>query len=131
MATGKTSRASFQQYVAQDAYFLRAFAKAYAYALTKVKDEEGVRAFHSLIGSVLEELSLHASYSLKWGVDLKNVSKDKDTIRLFMHVDGSNRIRRRASSFFGTAVLRRVFSHFTTRKRTAGVHVLCLFKTSG
>lgn len=75
LATGKTSRASFKKYVAQDAYFLRAFAKAYAYALTKVEDEEGVRAFHSLIGSVLEELSLHSSYSLKWGVDLKNVSQ--------------------------------------------------------
>lgn len=75
LATGKTSRASFTQYVAQDAYFLRAFAKAYAYALTKADDEESVRAFHSLIGAVLEELSLHSSYAVKWGVDLKNVSE--------------------------------------------------------
>lgn len=73
LATGETSRASFTKYVAQDAYFLRAFAKAYAYALTKAEDEESVRAFHSLIGSVLEELSLHSSYAVKWGVDLKNV----------------------------------------------------------
>ncbi|CAM9374486.1 unnamed protein product [Scytosiphon promiscuus] len=72
LATGKTTRASFKKYVAQDAYFLRAFAKAYAYALIKAEDEKGVRAFHSLIGSVLEELGLHASYSLKWGVDVKN-----------------------------------------------------------
>lgn len=75
LATGKTSRASFTKYVAQDAYFLRAFAKAYAYALTKAEDEESVRAFHSLIGSVMEELSLHSSYAVKWGVDLKNVSE--------------------------------------------------------
>lgn len=75
LATGKTSRASFTKYVAQDAYFLRAFAKAYAYALTKAEDEESVRAFHSLIGSVLEELSFHSSYAVKWGVDLKNVSE--------------------------------------------------------
>lgn len=76
LATGRTSRDSFKKYVAQDAYFLRAFAKAYAYALTKAEDERGVRAFHSLIGSVLEELGLHASYSVIWGVDVKNVSKN-------------------------------------------------------
>lgn len=76
LATGKTSRASFSKYVAQDAYFLRAFAKAYAYALIKAEDEESVRAFHSLIGSVLEELSLHSSYAVKWGVDIKNVSEN-------------------------------------------------------
>ncbi|CAM9273636.1 unnamed protein product [Hapterophycus canaliculatus] len=72
LATGKTSRSSFKKYVAQDAYFLRAFAKAYAYALIKADDEKGVRAFHALIGSVLDELGLHASYSVKWGVDVKN-----------------------------------------------------------
>lgn len=77
LATGRTSRASFKKYVAQDAYFLRAFAKAYAYALIKTEDEEGVRAFHSLIGSVLAELRLHSSYAMKWGVDLKNVSDKK------------------------------------------------------
>lgn len=48
--------------------------QAYAYALIKVEDEEGVRAFHSLIGSVLDELSLHTSYATKWGVDVHNVS---------------------------------------------------------
>lgn len=73
LATGKTSLASFKNYVAQDAYFLRAFAKAYAYALAKAEDEEDIRAFHSLIGSVLEELGLHASYSAKWGIDVANV----------------------------------------------------------
>ncbi len=83
LATGTTSRASFKKYIAQDAYFLRAFAKAYAYALAKVEDEEGVRAFHSLIGSVLEELGLHASYSVKWGLDLKNVS---ETVIIIVYV---------------------------------------------
>lgn len=40
----------------------------------KVEDEEGIRAFHSLIGSVLDELKLHASYAYKWGIDIKQVS---------------------------------------------------------
>lgn len=89
LATGKTSRASFTKYVAQDAYFLRAFAKAYAYALTKAEDEESVRAFHSLIGSVLEELGLHSSYAVKWGVDLNNVREHKPAgayLRLLIHM---------------------------------------------
>ena len=51
--------------------------QAYAYALTKVEDEGDVRAFHSLIGSVLDELGLHASYAAKWGLDIHNVSPDK------------------------------------------------------
>lgn len=50
--------------------------QAYAHALTKVSDEEGIRAFHSLIGSVLDELTLHASYAAKWGIDIHNVSED-------------------------------------------------------
>lgn len=48
--------------------------QAYAYALTKTSDEEGVRAFHSLIGSVLDELGLHATYAATWGIDVHNVS---------------------------------------------------------
>lgn len=80
LATGKTNRASFTNYVAQDAFFLRAFAKAYAYVLIKADDEKSVRAFHSLIGSVLEELTLHSSYAVKWGVDLKNVSETNNLV---------------------------------------------------
>ncbi|CAB1096050.1 unnamed protein product [Ectocarpus sp. CCAP 1310/34] len=82
LATGKTSLASFKNYVAQDAYFLRAFAKAYAYALAKAEDEEDIRAFHSLIGSVLEELGLHASYSAKWGIDVANVRAKTTGVKL-------------------------------------------------
>lgn len=83
LATGKTSLTSFKNYVAQDAYFLRAFAKAYAYALAKAEDEEDIRAFHSLIGSVLEELGLHASYSAKWGIDVANVRAKTPTAVVF------------------------------------------------
>lgn len=107
LATGTTSRASFKKYVAQDAYFLRAFAKAYAYALIKAEDEEGVRAFHSLIGSVLEELSLHASYSLKWGVDLENVSEDNIPGRWIVAIASC----RPARSNYGSTARVRSFRH--------------------
>lgn len=113
LATGKTSQASFRKYIAQDAYFLEAFAKAYAYALTKVEDEQGVRAFHSLIGSVLEELSLHASYSMKWGVDLQNVSEV--AIRRIVAIASVGLFE--VSSL--TAVIRRVFIYFVFRHNAA------------
>lgn len=103
LATGKTSRASFKKYVAQDAYFLRAFAKAYAYALIKAEDEKGVRAFHSLIGSVLEELGLHASYSMKLGIDVKNVSEK-----------GAN------AGWWRSHVSRQVWSWFSTARLAFG-----------
>lgn len=48
--------------------------QAYGGALMKVEDEEGIRAFHSLIGSVLDELKLHDSYATNWGIDIKQVS---------------------------------------------------------
>ena len=53
------------------AAFVQAFAKAYAFALTKVPDTAGVAAFHSLIGSVLEELQLHDDYARLWDVNLE------------------------------------------------------------
>lgn len=52
--------------------------QAYAYALTKAEDEGDVRAFHSLIGSVLDELGLHATYAAKWGLDIHNVSSENE-----------------------------------------------------
>jgi thiaminase/transcriptional activator TenA len=38
IASGELSRERFQVYVAQDAYFLEAFARAYALALAKCRD---------------------------------------------------------------------------------------------
>jgi thiaminase/transcriptional activator TenA len=60
----------FRAYVAQDAYFLEAFARAYALALAHAPDRHGLDAFHALIGGVLDELGLHASYAARWQVDL-------------------------------------------------------------
>ena len=53
---------TFKAYIAQDAFFLRAFARSYAHALTKCTDLEGIQAFHGLIGAVCDELKMHAKY---------------------------------------------------------------------
>jgi len=63
----------FRGYIAQDALFLRAFAKAYALALARSEDLETLTAFHGLIGGALEELKLHGSYAAEPGIELARV----------------------------------------------------------
>lgn len=70
IASGELSRERFQVYVAQDAYFLEAFARAYALALAKSPDREGIAVFKDLIVGVFEELRLHRGYAERWGVSL-------------------------------------------------------------
>jgi thiaminase/transcriptional activator TenA len=71
IATGDLPRERFAAYVAQDAWFLDAFARAYALALAKSPDGETLREFADLLVGVLDELELHAGYAARWGVDLR------------------------------------------------------------
>jgi thiaminase/transcriptional activator TenA len=74
LADGSLRLPSFRHYVAQDAFFLEAFARAYARALALAPDRAGLEAFYALIGGVLEELKLHAAYAGRWGVELSSVT---------------------------------------------------------
>jgi thiaminase/transcriptional activator TenA len=80
LASGSLPVQSFRAYVAQDAYFLEAFARAYAFALARSPDRAGLEAFHSLIGGVLAELHLHATYAARWEVDLAEVEPAAATL---------------------------------------------------
>jgi thiaminase/transcriptional activator TenA len=71
IASGELARERFQVYVAQDAYFLEAFARAYALALAKSPDREGLRVFKDLLVGVFEELELHKGYAERWGISLE------------------------------------------------------------
>ncbi len=73
IASGELSRERFQVYVAQDAYFLEAFARAYALALAKCRDRETMVIFRDLLVGIFDELSLHESYAERWGVSLDPV----------------------------------------------------------
>lgn len=64
----------FKAYVAQDAYFLEAFARAYAFCLANSTTREDLGAFAELIAGVLDELKLHAGYAARWQVDLGGVT---------------------------------------------------------
>lgn len=65
---------SFRRYVGQDAYFLDAFARAYAFCLAHSTSREDLRDFAELIGGVLDELRLHKFYAERWQVDLAVVT---------------------------------------------------------
>ena len=73
LGDGSLPRGAFQGYVAQDAFFLECFARAYALALARTTDRESLEAFADLLAGVRDELRLHAAYAERWGVDLTGV----------------------------------------------------------
>lgn len=79
LADGSLPVESFQSYVAQDAFFLESFARAYALALARNEDQQGMRDFAELISGVVEELELHEGYAERWGVSLEGVEPDEAT----------------------------------------------------
>jgi thiaminase/transcriptional activator TenA len=71
----------FGKYVGQDAFFLRAFLSAYALAAARCMDRlDHATVFHRLMGGVLEELTLHASYAASLGLDLEAVRPRPATV---------------------------------------------------
>jgi len=74
LGNGALPVASFKSYVAQDAYFLDAFARAYAFCLANGTSREDLYGFAELIAGVLDELTLHGSYAERWQVELTGVT---------------------------------------------------------
>lgn len=64
----------FRDYIAQDAFFLGAFAKVYELALARSSDPEIIACFSELTGGVQEELKLHRVYAAELGIDLEHVA---------------------------------------------------------
>jgi len=80
LADGNLNRDAFKRYVAQDAFFLRAFFSAYALAAVRAVERLKVaRRLHGLMGGVLDELKLHTSYAENLGIDLEDVRPDPAT----------------------------------------------------
>jgi thiaminase/transcriptional activator TenA len=73
LADGSLPVDNFRRYVAQDAYFLEAFARAYAHCLAQSTARADLQAFAGLIAGVMDELKLHAGYAERWKVDLAAV----------------------------------------------------------
>jgi thiaminase/transcriptional activator TenA len=77
---GTLDRDRYAAYIAQDAIFLEAFARAYALALAHCPDRAGVESFAALIGGVREELQLHQAIVVRWGIDMTKVGAGPATL---------------------------------------------------
>ncbi|MDQ3030541.1 MAG: TenA family protein [Actinomycetota bacterium] len=77
---GTLPREVFVGYVAQDAFFLEAFCRAYALGLAHSPDHTALAAFADLLTGAREELRLHASYAARWGIDLSTVEPTPSTL---------------------------------------------------
>lgn len=80
LADGSLPEASFAGYLAQDAFFLEAFARGYALGVAHSPDRSGVEAFADLLQGVRDELRLHAGYAAAWGIDLTAVRPAEATL---------------------------------------------------
>ena len=80
LGDGSLSRENFAGYIAQDAFFLESFARAYALALARSSDTPTLLALADLLAGVREELGLHASYAARWGIDMAGVEPSSATL---------------------------------------------------
>ena len=74
LAKGTLDREAFKRYVAQDAFFLQAFARAYASAAERSSDAATAEAFLELRDAAVDELGLHARYAEILGINLERVA---------------------------------------------------------
>lgn len=70
---GSLPEEKFRYYVGQDAFFLNAFARAYALAAAKSDGPALMARFARLLQGVLDELQLHRKYAADLGIDLAAV----------------------------------------------------------
>ena len=70
LSDGTLPQERYAKFIAQDAFFLDVFARAYAAGVARAPDRDGMRTFHELQSGVFEELKLHAAASEKLGIDL-------------------------------------------------------------
>jgi hydroxymethylpyrimidine/phosphomethylpyrimidine kinase len=64
---------AFRRYVAQDAFFLRSFLRAFALCAARTSDLEAAGVLADMQRGALEELNLHAPYARSLGIDLERV----------------------------------------------------------
>ena len=80
LADGTLDPERFRAYVAQDAFFLRAFARAYAVAAARAPAMDAFESLVELIHGALAELKLHAGYAASLDIDLAAVTPLPETL---------------------------------------------------
>ena len=67
---GDLPKIKFQEYLAQDYFFLESFARAYGLAVSKSRNKKNIKTLSVLLSGVSEELILHETYAKEWDIDL-------------------------------------------------------------
>lgn len=67
LTSGDLDLKTFHHYIAQDAYFLKAFSQAYELAEECADDDDAKAAILELRNKVVHELQMHESYVREWG----------------------------------------------------------------
>ena len=67
---GDLPKTKFQEYLAQDYFFLESFARAYGLAVSKSRNKKNIKSLSVLLSGVSEELILHETYAKEWDIDL-------------------------------------------------------------
>ncbi len=80
LADGSLPAWRYRDYVAQDAFFLRAFAQAYGLAARGADDAEGRALYRELSAGIEEELALHRGMAARLGIDLESVEPSDATL---------------------------------------------------
>lgn len=79
--SGDLDQKKFSYFVSQDAFFLKAFARAYVIAGAKAREWDDFIKLHRLAQGVLDELKLHGKYSETLGIDIAQVEPSTATRR--------------------------------------------------
>lgn len=87
LADGSLPATVFAGYVGQDAFFLEAFADAYAVARSHSCSVDTRAAFTSLLEGARNELVLHSSYAVQLGIDLSAVEPGTATLAYTQFLD--------------------------------------------
>ena len=70
LKNGDLPKTKFQEYLAQDYFFLESFARAYGLAVSKSRNKKNIKTLSVLLSGVSEELILHETYAKEWDIDL-------------------------------------------------------------
>ena len=76
---GDLPKTKFQEYLAQDYFFLESFARAYGLAVSKSRNKKNIKTLSVLLSGVSEELILHETYAKEWDIDLTTNSIEPAT----------------------------------------------------
>ena len=79
LADGSLAQTTFTHYIAQDYFFLDAFARAYSIAAAKSPSAQSFSKLHHLASGVLSELELHQSYAQSLNIELQTIQPSTST----------------------------------------------------